>query len=1079
MSNELKLRIMFDMIDKYTKPLRNILNGNKGLSQSLKQAQSDLKRTRGELAELSKKQQAVGKFRELRAGLDETAKRLAGARAQSRELAKALHASGPPSREMITELARARQAVAQLGAEHKRESKAVDEMRVKLAQTGIDTRKLSDHERTLRGSIVSSTDAMKAQVRQLEALGQREKRLAEARKGMQAMQAVAGGMAVSGYAARATGSRIFHGFGDALDEEKKMANERARITGLGLGDAATRDAETYVRAMHTMGVSTTENMTLMRDALSIFADEHHAQMVMPTLAKMKFANEAMFGAEQGHQNEEKFMNMLKVIELRGGTKSEGAFNKEANIVQQVLSATGGRVGGDEWRNFIQTGGVAAKQLKPDAFYYQMEPLIQEMGGHAVGTGLMSAYQNLVQGKTTNRAKSLLVKYGLLDPSKVKYDKVGNVKEILPGGLKGGDMITNSPVDFVEKVLLPQLAKHGITSPKAINNAIGGMITNRTGANLYSTIAMQLQQIRKSENLNRGAYGIDDSEALARTTPQGKELAAHAQLRDLMREMGQAVLPLYMKGLDLASSILSKLTDAIKAHPDAAKIILSTVAAFGALLVVGGTVTIVLAGILGPLALLRFSMMTLGIEGSVLRRSLSAGADAFRGLGRAGTKAGGLLASAFKASSPTEASRRLRRFVRQLGTAIPNAGKAAVDTLKDWGKTSVTSLRNGLVAARRYTRQVWLAVAAQTAAARGAVAGAWSRGRQYAGRRGIGGMMRDGVVALGAFLRGGALRSIGGIGRALLFVGQALLWIGAAVLTPVGGFIAALVAGALVILRYWEPIKAFFRGFWSGLREGLAPLAPAFERAFGGLKRMLEPLKPVFDWVVDGVRAAWDWLSKLFAPVDTTAASLTKATDAGKGFGLWLASIIVDIGNAADRFIQFGADLTNGLVNGIKSGFSNVKDAISSLADSTIAWFKEKLGIHSPSRVFASLGGFVSDGAAVGMDGGQKRVARAAAGLAAAAITSFGSPMLTTAATLAAPAAAIVSPTVPIDNRAPLAASSAGGTAAAGGATQAAAPVINIYPAAGADPQAIARAVADELDKRDRAQRARTSARLSD
>jgi hypothetical protein len=40
-------------------------------------------------------------------------------------------------------------------------------------------------------------------------------------------------------------------------------------------------------------------------------------------------------------------------------------------------------------------------------------------------------------------------------------------------------------------------------------------------------------------------------------------------------------------------------------------------------------------------------------------------------------------------------------------------------------------------------------------------------------------------------------------------------------------------------------------------------------------------------------------------------------------------------------------------------------------------------------------------------------------------------------------------------------------------------VINIYPRAGDDPSAIARAVAAELDRRERAQRSRTSARLSD
>ncbi|MBF3642105.1 hypothetical protein ISF54_31755, partial [Burkholderia pseudomallei] len=155
--------------------------------------------------------------------------------------------------------------------------------------------------------IAQTTAAMQTQTRQLEAMAEREKKLGAARGKMQALQGVAGGMAIGGYAARSTGAHALGDLREALDETKKIQNERARITALGLGDQATKDAEKYVRSMKMMGVSTSDNMTLMRDALSIFADEHHAQMVMPTLAKMKFANEAMFGAEDAHANEEKFM----------------------------------------------------------------------------------------------------------------------------------------------------------------------------------------------------------------------------------------------------------------------------------------------------------------------------------------------------------------------------------------------------------------------------------------------------------------------------------------------------------------------------------------------------------------------------------------------------------------------------------------------------------------------------------------------------------------------------------------------------------------------------------------------------
>ncbi|KVD81689.1 hypothetical protein WS62_24205 [Burkholderia sp. ABCPW 14] len=986
MDNALKLRVMFDMIDNWTKPLKNVLNSNKGLAQSLKQ-------TRTELAELGKQQKAVASFREMRSGLAETSTKLSAAQGHVKQLAGSLRAFGPPSRQMIADLGRARQAASKLRAEQKKQTIALEEMRGKLSQTGIDTRNLAAHERTLRANIAQTTAAMQAQTRQLDVMSERERKLAAARGKMQAMQGVAGGMAIGGYAARSTGAHALGDLREALDETKKIQNERARITALGLGDQATKDAEKYVRSMKMMGVSTSDNMTLMRDALSIFADEHHAQMVMPTLAKMKFANEAMFGAEDAHANEEKFMNMLKVIELRGGTKDEATFRNEANMVQKVLSATGGRVGGDEWRNFIQTGGVAAKQMRQDAFYYQMEPLIQEMGGHAVGTGLMSMYNNIYQGKTTVKAARELVNLGLIKKEGIEYNKMGQVNHFKTGALKGSDLLKASPLEWLEKIFLPHLAAKGITDPDRIKDVIATVFTNRTAANLATTMVMQRDQIHKNEKLNTGAYGIDEMHKLASEQTPGKELDARAKLRDLLNEIGERIAPMYNAALDKTRELADRLLTTIQAHPQATKVVVALAGGFAALLAVLGTFTIVLAGVLGPLAIVRFSMATLGIQGGILSRALGIGAAAWRMFGAA---------------------------------------------------------------------------------------------------------------AMGA-------------GRLLLT-------------TPIGLYAAAFAVAALLIYRYWGPIKAFVAGALAAIGKALAPMRGAFLAALQPLGRALAAVKPMWDWLGRALSTAAGWLGKLFAPARASADGLSAAAAAGRGFGAvlgvvlraalapltWLgraigglAGLFVEaMGDARaalnggltalgalilnwsplgmfyrafagvlslfgvelpSKFTEFGGHLVDGLVGGISSGLGKVKDAISNMANSTVGWFKEKLGIHSPSRVFAALGGFVGEGAALGMQGEQQRVAKAALGLATAAVASFGTPAL------AMPTPALVQPTVPIDRRAPLAAA----TAAPSAAVTASPIVINIYPQAGQDPHAIARAVEAALDRRERAKQSRIGSRLSD
>ncbi|MDR5883622.1 hypothetical protein [Caballeronia sp. LZ032] len=856
MDNALKLRVMFDMVDNITKPLKTMLAGNKGLAASLKD-------TRRELAEMGKTQKAVASFREIRTGLEATGAQLATARERVKELAGSLRTMGPPSQKMIADLQSAREAARALSQQQKQQAQTVNDLRTRLEGAGINTRNLAQHERELRTNIAATNSAMNEQAAKLQQISDREKRVATARKSMQDVQGFAANMAVAGYATRSTGAHVIGDLRETLDESKKAENEGMRIKALGLGDHAAEDAIKYARAMKMYGVSTTDNLTMMRDALTIFADEHHAQMVMPTLAKMKFANESMFGAEDAHANEEKFMNMLKVIELRGGTKDEATFKDEANMVQKVLTATGGRVGGDEWRNFIQTGGVAAKQLRKDAFYYQMEPLIQEMGGHAVGTGLMSAYSNVYQGKTTVRAAKQMMSLGLLDPKMVEYTKIGTLKQVKPGALRGGDMLKASPLEWLEKVLLPKLAAKGITDPDKVKDMISTIFTNRTAANLFTTMYMQSAQIHKNEKLNAGADGIDELKAKGEQMTTGRETESLAQLKNLKQEIGERVSPLYNAGLQVQATLTAKVVGFMKEHSAAATAIITVLTVLAALLVTVGTLTIALAGVLGPLAVLRFSMTTLGMQGGLLARGLGLGASAFR----------------------------------MFGSAAMLAGRAML------------------------MNPIGLAIAA----------------------------------------------------------------------------VVAIIAGAAyLIYTHWDTIKT-------------------------------------------GAASAWDFIRAKFAE-----------------FTGWFSSMPA-------QFSAIGSNIIGGLVNGITGGLGTVKDAIVNVASSTVGWFKEKLGIHSPSRVFGELGGFISQGAALGMEDEQGRVARAAVGLAGVAANSFGT-------------GALVRPTVPIDRRGPLSSTPAAASAAAAASTPA---IINIYPQAGMDAQAIARAVAAELDRRDRAKQSRISSSLSD
>ncbi|EFR4337506.1 phage tail tape measure protein, partial [Escherichia coli] len=95
----------------------------------------------------------------------------------------------------------------------------------------------------------------------------------------------------------------------------------------------------------------------------------------------------------------------------------------------------------------------------------------------------------------------------------------------------------------------------------------------------------------------------------------------------------------------------------------------------------------------------------------------------------------------------------------------------------------------------------------------------------------------------------------------------------ALFSPVGLIVAALAGAAVLIWKYWDPIRAFFAGVFSGIMERLTPLRETFER-FG----------PVFDAIGSGISQVFNWFKSLLSPMESSKETLDKCTSAGEIFG---------------------------------------------------------------------------------------------------------------------------------------------------------------------------------------------------
>jgi len=93
-------------------------------------------------------------------------------------------------------------------------------------------------------------------------------------------------------------------------------------------------------------------------------------------------------------------------------------------------------------------------------------------------------------------------------------------------------------------------------------------------------------------------------------------------------------------------------------------------------------------------------------------------------------------------------------------------------------------------------------------------------------------------------------------------------------------------------------------------------------------------------------------------------------------GGWIdSSIIQPIKNKFNDFVNIGKDIVRGMWDGIKSMASWIKNKVSGFVGGIVDNVKGVLGIHSPSTVFAGIGGNMAQGIGVGFADQMRSVAR--------------------------------------------------------------------------------------------------------
>ncbi len=942
----LKLEVLFGSRDNLSPALKLIIGSSNAAANALKNARDEVKR-------LNEQQKQVDGFVKQKKATEDSAKALKDVQERIKSLRQEMTTN--PSDKISKDFDKATKEAKKLKDAHSQNQAKLQELRNELKQTGISTNNLADHQSELSRKITTANASIDNQKKKLDSLNRIQKSHSNISGNVRTAALYGAGMT-------ATGAAALYQMRKPIDESKRVDVEENRIASLGFGKKSTEEAIQYAKAMKTFGTSTLDNLTLVRDGVTAFGDVHHAQWVAPTLAKMKFANEAMYG-DHGVENEKKFMDMLKVIEMRNGLKSKESFQEQANIIQQVITATGGRVQAEEWLNVIKTGGIAAKGMDNKAFYYKMEPLVQEMGGHRVGTSMMSAYQNLYQGRTTQRAAANLDKFGLIgDYSKVKHNKTGDLSYLDIGAIKGADLFKKDQFAWMEQVLVPALNAKGITKESDVIDAIGSVFSNRTASNLFAQMYMQRDQIHKNAKLNEGAFNIDQLSTQAQGTTSGKELEARAKLHDAYLQFGQTILPIYTQALIMASNAMQTFTGWMQQNPTLAKALGS-----GLLVIAGGLVA--LGGLLlvfSPLILsmlsLRLAMVTLGVQGTALSFVFKMLTSPFKILGAAVMWLGRmfLLAGRMMLTNPIILAITLiataafliyknwepiKGFFSSLWTSISSGAQKLWSTISNQSANAWNGLTNGLT-------QVWTFI---TSSFNTGIA--WLKGVIQS---------IDTAFSNNPLLN--ILFPIIGIPRLIIanwatitgFFSQIWTEISNNVSSGISLISSYITNGCItafnVISSVWSAITGYFNNVWSEISNifnaGLMVVFNLVSSVFNNISNFIGLIWTSINGIVS---SAWSALCNIFLTVTPLGYIVNNFNN-----------IMAFLSSLKDRFMTIGSNIMNGLVDGIKSGFTQLKSIWASINSYMPDFMRTKMDIHSPSRVMAELGGHVVGGIGMGL-----------------------------------------------------------------------------------------------------------------
>ena len=613
MSRNLRLQVVLNAVDKLTRPFRSAQESNKRLAGAVRQSRDALK-------DLNRQAGQIDGFRKTKQQLTETQQAYQAATQRAAALAREMNASGNPTRQQAEALKRAQREAGQLKNRFEQLQRSTQQQRSALQANGISTNQLGQAQRRLNSDIARTTQQLQRQEQQLRRSAEQERRMAAAKGSYQKTMDVRNKMAGTGATAMATG-------GASLYASKKFL-------------APGYDFD--------YGMSTVQALTRVNNdspELKKLREQARELGATTSFTANDVAGGMGFLAMAGYTPDKIQKAMPSMLDLAKAAKMDNSLAEVADIASNIQSAY--KIPADEMQRVadvltfgfttsntdLRMLGETMKYLAPNAQAagQDFESMVATVGmlgnvgiqASTAGTSLRMSLARLAKqpkaarkaldelgvsvSDSTGRMKALPVMLAEIDAAfkKKGISGIGNTEKLA--------YISNIFGVESSAAILALLDKQGEIDPEERIEAYANRLKKSQGT--AGTVAKTM-----ANNL-RG----DMQNAISAWEDIG--ISVYDTVKPTLRELAGNI-----------TTVLRGIGDWVKKNPELTATLAKIALALGAILAVGGAIVLMLAAMLGPIAMLKLSMSVLGIKGAgafgLLAKGLKAVGLALFGIGKA-------------------------------------------------------------------------------------------------------------------------------------------------------------------------------------------------------------------------------------------------------------------------------------------------------------------------------------------------------------------------------------------------------------------------------------------------------------